>query len=322
MARDAHSLEEVADGVFAYVHPVGGWGWSNAGLVVGDGASVLVDTLYDRSLTEAMLRAFGGAVAAAPITTLVNTHANGDHCFGNSVVALPSVEVIASAASAEEFSDLPPATMAFLVDAARNEDSELGRYIVDSFGSFDFTGPAPAAPTTTFSGILEREVGGKQLRLVEFGPAHTKGDLVVHLDEQGVVFTGDLLFIGGTPILWDGPVSNWLRACEQIEAWNPEVIVPGHGPLTNLDGVRAVARYLKTVEAGCAERFSAGMTSHEAMVDLDRSFDHTEFGEWGDRERIAICVETCWRHLDPSHPVAPIMELFQTMASLASRYQR
>jgi len=321
MSTDHRSIE-VADGVFAYVHPVGGWGWSNAGLVVGEGASVLVDTLYDRPLTEAMLSAFGSAVATAPITTLVNTHANGDHCFGNSVVALPSVEVIASAASAEEFSELPPATMAFLVDAARNEDSELGRYIVESFGAFDFSGPPPAAPTTTFSGRLEREVGGKHLQLVEFGPAHTKGDLVVHLAEQGVVFTGDLLFIGGTPILWDGPVSNWLRACEQIEGWAPEVIVPGHGPLTDLDGVRAVARYLEAVETGCAERFSAGMTSREAIADLDRSFDHTEFSEWGDRERIAICVETCWRHLDPNHPVAPIMELFQTMAALAGRYQR
>jgi hypothetical protein len=64
------------------------------------------------------------------------------------------------------------------------------------------------------------------------------------------------------------------------------------------------------------------MTAPEAIVDLDRSFDDTEFDPWGDRERIAICVETCWRHLDPSHPVVPIMELFQTMASLASRYQR
>jgi glyoxylase-like metal-dependent hydrolase (beta-lactamase superfamily II) len=156
---------------------------------------------------------------------------------------------------------------------------------------------------------------------VEFGPAHTKGDLVVHLPDDGVVFTGDLLFIGGTPILWDGPVENWLRACEQLERWNPQVIVPGHGPLTDLDGVRAVARYLTAVEQGCAERFDAGMTAREATVDLDRSFDHGEFSEWGDRERIAICVETCWRHLDETHPTIPIMELFAVMAMLATRYR-
>ena len=317
-----HTATEVADGVFAYVHPTGGWGWSNAGLVVANAESVLIDTLYDRPLTENMLSTFAPMLSTSPISTLINTHANGDHCFGNSVVALPHVEVIATAASAEEFDDLPPAAMAMLVEAARGQDSELGRYIVDSFGSFDFTGEQPATPTTTFQGILEREVGGRSFKLSEFGPAHTKGDLVVHLAEEGVVFTGDLLFIGGTPILWEGPVENWLRACEQIERWNPQVIVPGHGPLTDVQGVRAVARYLRAVQSGCKERHSSGMTVLEATTDLDRFFDGTEFGEWGDRERIAICVETCWRHLDPSHEKVSIMELFGTMATLAARYTR
>ena len=72
-------LHEVADGTYAYLQPDGGWGWSNAGLVVGDGASLLVDTLFDLRLTSEMLSATGPAVRTAPISTLVNTHANGDH---------------------------------------------------------------------------------------------------------------------------------------------------------------------------------------------------------------------------------------------------
>src|SRR5580704_19587713 len=76
-------LHEVSDGVWAYLQPDGGWGWSNAGLVTGGGASLLVDTLFDSKLTSEMLDAMRRTTAAAQrIGTLVNTHANGDHCFG------------------------------------------------------------------------------------------------------------------------------------------------------------------------------------------------------------------------------------------------
>src|ERR1700751_482737 len=74
-------LHEVGDGLYAYLQPDGGWGWSNAGLVVGGEGALLVDTLFDLHLTERMLREMRRAVPAAQrIETLVNTHAHGDHC--------------------------------------------------------------------------------------------------------------------------------------------------------------------------------------------------------------------------------------------------
>src|SRR5258705_13916940 len=86
----AKGLQEVGDGLYAYLQPDGGWGWSNAGLVVDGERTLLVDTLFDLALTEQMLRAMRRAVpAAATIDTLVNTHANGDHCYGNQLVAGP-----------------------------------------------------------------------------------------------------------------------------------------------------------------------------------------------------------------------------------------
>src|SRR3954466_11384376 len=88
------------DGCLAYLQPDGGWGWSNAGLVVGDGVSMLVDTLFDLRLTGEMLDAMAGAVAAAPIGTVVNTHANGDHCYGNQLMG--HAEIISSEKAAHE----------------------------------------------------------------------------------------------------------------------------------------------------------------------------------------------------------------------------
>ena len=86
MGEPTTTVTEVGDGCLAYLQGDGGWGWSNAGLVVGDGASLLVDTLFDLRITRRMLDAFADHTRSAPIDTVVNTHANGDHCYGNGLV--------------------------------------------------------------------------------------------------------------------------------------------------------------------------------------------------------------------------------------------
>ena len=93
-------IHDLGDGCYAYLQPDGGWGWSNAGLLVGDGQSLLVDTLFDLRLTGEMLDAMAPFTTAAPIATLVNTHSNGDHTYGNQLVA--GAEIIASAACVAE----------------------------------------------------------------------------------------------------------------------------------------------------------------------------------------------------------------------------
>ena len=85
MTAFTRGLHEIGDGLFAWLQPDGGWGWSNAGLIVegrpGDGAAALVDTLFDTQLTAEMLAGMERATGfgAASIGQVVNTHANGDH---------------------------------------------------------------------------------------------------------------------------------------------------------------------------------------------------------------------------------------------------
>src|SRR6266478_8780458 len=95
-------LHDLGNGCYAYLQPNGGWGWSNAGLLADSGESLLVDTLFDLKLTREMLDAMrrAEARATARIGTLVNTHSNGDHTFGNQLVA--GAEIVASKACAEE----------------------------------------------------------------------------------------------------------------------------------------------------------------------------------------------------------------------------
>src|SRR3954465_8369318 len=91
-------LQRVADGVQAWIQPVGTWGESNAGLIAGDAESLLVDTLWDEALTRRMLAAMAPVPDVAPIRAVVNTHSDGDHWWGNAVVPADA-EIITSEAS-------------------------------------------------------------------------------------------------------------------------------------------------------------------------------------------------------------------------------
>lgn len=112
---DAPTLSEVADGVFAWIQPDGSWGLSNAGLATGDESSLLVDTLFDLPMTRRMLDEMAPLTGSAPIGTVVNTHANGDHCYGNQLLSGDGVEFVASEAMSEELTDVPAAMLGALV---------------------------------------------------------------------------------------------------------------------------------------------------------------------------------------------------------------
>lgn len=311
MAEFAKGLRDLGNGIYAYLQPDGSWGWSNAGLVVDGDESLLVDTLFDLRLTEEMLQAMRQATrAASQIDTLVNTHANGDHCYGNQLVG--DAVIIASKASAEEMAEVSPGMMAQLLENA-DALGETGAFFRRAFGAFDFSGITLVPPTQTFSGETVVHVGDKEVQLIEVGPAHTRGDVLVYVPADRVLFSGDILFIDGTPIIWEGPVENWIAACDRIEALELEAIVPGHGPITDKAGVRAVRDYLVFVRDEARSRFDSGMSADAAARDIALG----EFSRWLDAERIAVNVHTLYREFSGSTERASALELFGLMAELA-----
>ncbi len=304
-------LQEIGDGLYAYLQPDGSWGWSNAGLISDGESTLLVDTLYDLALTERMLTEMRRVVpAAARIDTLVNTHANGDHCYGNQLVS--GARIVATERTAAEMTELPPAAMAAIVEQAPNMGA-LGEFFLSCFGAFDFTGIDPVLPSETFSGELTLQVGSHEVRLLEMGPAHTQGDTVAALPAERVMFTGDILFNGAHPIAWAGPVSNWIAACERIEALDPLVLVPGHGPLAELSDVRETRAYFEYLYEQARLAHADGMTPLQAAraISLDR------WADWGERERLVVNIGTIFAELSGEEPMNPL-EAFQQMAELAA----
>jgi len=305
-------LHDLGGGVYAYLQPDGGWGWSNAGLIVDGEASLLVDTLFDMPLTREMLATMQDAtgLAGEDIGTIVNTHANGDHTFGNA--CCPHAEIVASHASAHEMAEFGAHDLARMMREAPHM-GEMGKYLIDIFGPFDFAGVEERAPTQTFSGEMTIRVGDKQVNLVEVGPAHTAGDVLVHVPSDSTVFTGDILFIGGTPIIWAGPVENWIKACDKIIEMGAEKIVPGHGPITDAAGVRKVQEYLTYINTEVRKRYDAGLSVRDATHDIVLG----EFASWGDSERLAVNVDTLYReYAGKLHEAPDVPALFALMAEL------
>jgi cyclase len=308
-------LKDLGNGLWAYLQPDGSWGWSNAGLIVDGDQTLLVDTLFDLKLTSEMLAEMRRSIpAAAHINTLVNTHHNGDHTFGNQLVE--GAEIVASETTNEEMDPSDPGRFhAMMVNAPK-----LGRgaeFIGELFRPFDFSNVVLRKPDRTFRGELDLKVGDKEVKLVEVGPAHTKGDTLVVLPKERVVFTGDILFNQGTPIAWAGPISNWVRACDRILEMDVDVVVPGHGPIADKAAVRDMRGYLEFVEHEARKRFDKGMTVREAAFDIALG----RYADWSDAERIVVTVNTLFEEFKGVHAEPDILGLFEQMRDFREHLQ-
>jgi glyoxylase-like metal-dependent hydrolase (beta-lactamase superfamily II) len=314
MSRDwryERGLHSLGNGAYAYLQPDGGWGWSNAGLIESDGESLLVDTLFDERLTADMLTEIRDAtgLGAQDIGTLVNTHAHGDHTHGNAL--LENATVVASEAGALEMEEMPPQALAEMLRNAPHLGA-TGHYLTRIFSGFDFESVRGKPPTHTFVGDLALRVGDLDVHALQVGPAHTAGDVIAHVPERGLVFTGDILFVDTTPIMWSGPVSNWLRACDRILALDADVIVPGHGPITDAAGVQAMRGYLEYIEREARKRFDAGLDVLDAALDIALG----DYDSWGDAERIAANVDVLYREFRGDETPADPRRLFELMARI------
>ncbi|MFE1169252.1 MBL fold metallo-hydrolase [Nocardiopsis sp. NPDC058789] len=270
---EAGALGEVVDGVYAWVQPDGTWWVNNAGAVAGDDGLLVVDTCATATRTRRFLGALASATAGAPVRWAVNTHQHGDHTYGNSL--LPDSTVLIGQNGMREALDTDPLF----------ENPPPVWEPVPNWG--DVT---RRLPSVTFDHALTLHLGGgRRVDLHHPGyTAHTVGDVVAWLPRERVLFTGDLIFHGLTPLLLMGSLDGALRSLEWVRSFAPDHVVPGHGPVmpgSELDAVLAVhERYYRFVLAAADEALRKGHTPLEAARDIDLG----EFGAWADAERIVM----------------------------------
>lgn len=331
-ARFASGLHEVATGAYAWLLPNGDWSENNAGLVVGDGASALIDTTWDLRLTRRLLADIAAETAAAPVSHLLLTHADGDHVNGAQL--LPQARLVAARAALHELDHEDPAALhrsrlgaGLLGRVGIGAPRRFGAYVRWMMEPFDFRGITIRTPDTTFDGHLELEVGGWDLHLLHLGPAHTAGDTIVHMPATRTVFAGDLLFTGVTPNGWAGDIAHWRTALEAIAALAPEVIVPGHGPVSDLADLERLDHYWGWLQEQATRRLAAGLGVDETAFQLVTSdeFRAAPWGEWVCPERTVCSVISIDRARRGQSPAIGHRERARVMwrvAALAHRLQR
>lgn len=310
---DTAQLRQIAPGVHMWAPDgVDTWGLANCGLVHSDGEALLVDTPYTPALTETFLAAARRVTGDTAPSIVVATHANGDHTWGNQ--CLTGTEIIATDAALRHQCVEP--TPQELNTLLRDSDPArpLGWYFRHHFGKFDFSGIQVLPPTRTFSGRHDLTLGRIPVELHEVGPAHTEGDLIVHLPGQRVVFAGDIVFSGDHPCHWAGPLDHVSAGAERILALDPEWIVPGHGPLMTPDDLRTYIAYLDDLADQALLLHGQGRTALDAAQLL---IAENRYPGLGLPERLAITLSAEFRHLNQDSARPKLVELFELSARIA-----
>jgi len=307
-------LRELARDVYACLQPDRGLGTSNSGLL-NRGGGLVVDTFWDLPHTRQMIDTYA-RVWKAPARRVVNTHRNGDHCWGNQL--FPDAEIIGHRLCAAEFGKERPEFMQTLRNSGSSSDPALAAF-ARRLADWDFAGIELRSPQTLVAERLTIDLDGIQAHLIYVGPAHTSGDLIVHLPAERIVFTGDILFRLCTPIGWEGTYDRWIAALDRIVALAPDVVVPGHGPVCGLEGPREMKAYLQYVRAESKRLFDRGLSA----VDAAKRIDLGPYAGWTEPERIVFQVERAYRELrgEPFDAPIDVTPLFGAMHELA-REQR
>ncbi|MEV5409662.1 MBL fold metallo-hydrolase [Thermopolyspora sp. NPDC052614] len=269
---------EVAEGVYAWIQRDGTWWINNAGLVAGDQSMLLVDTCTTERRTRELLAEVAGVSAGRPLRYAVNTHHHGDHTFGNSL--------------------LPEETC--LIGHHQMRESLLADRTLLAFPPYwtptpDFGDLTPRVPTLTIQSDVSVHLGDRHAELLHPGyAAHTYGDVIVWVPDVRVLFAGDLLFPGHTPMLLAGAPSGAIRVLDWIASFDAETIVPGHGEVIERARIADVLdehrRYYEFVVAAAAKGMAAGLTP----LEVARTTDLGEFADLLDPERFVLNVHSAY----------------------------
>ncbi len=252
-AAAAEGLSKIADGVYAYVDakhasPQSGFG-ANAGIVVGEDGIVVVDTLVSAKQAQRFIRDIR-AVTDKPVKYVVNTHGHLDHAFGNAEFRKLGAVLVVHRDCGR--------------DMLRNGEAVLRNIAAYGLSDKDMEGTTVARPDVTFTDRMEIDLGGRTVELIDPGPSHSPGSILVSVPKERVLFAGDALFTGYHPFLGEGDLEGWIKVLDRVAAMDADKIVPGHGPVSGKKDVADMKEYLVAFDRN-ARKLCAGSGDVDAV---------------------------------------------------------
>ena len=300
-------LQQVSDNCFAALNEKNRVCDANSGLI-NRGGGVVIDTQADLAHARRMIELFG-KVWPGMARRVVNTHEDGDHVWGNQL--FEGAEIIAHRTVPGRMRETAdPRPFEKLLDGAsrllprlwlRARHPGVLAVARQLQRDYDFDGITLVPPTTLFEDRLVLDLDGTEVQLIHVGPCHQAGDTIVHVPREGVLFAGDVIFRECTPLGWAGTYARWLQCLDQIIWLDPQVIVPGHGPVCGIEGAMEMRAYLEHVREEASRWFARGLTSLQASKRIDLG----PYGAWRNPARLYANVERAYREFRNEPADAP-----------------
>jgi glyoxylase-like metal-dependent hydrolase (beta-lactamase superfamily II) len=242
----------------------------NTGIVVGDDAVMVIDTQATPAMAQDVIRRIR-EVTDKPIKYVVLSHYHAVRVLGAS--AYRPEHIIAS----QDTRDL------IVERGEQDKASEIGRF-PRLFRNVESVPPGMTWPTLTFTGKLTLWLGKLEVQLIQLGRGHTKGDTVVWLPQDRVLFSGDLVEFDATPYAGDAYFQDWPKTLDNIAALKPAALVPGRGAA--LQGASDVARGLEGTRNFIADLYASVKAGAAAGKELRAVYRETydklkpKYGQW------------------------------------------
>lgn len=243
----------VAENVYAVITPSRelpnpqnlGWN-SNSAFVVTNAGVILFDTGSSVSIGKALKNTIAG-VTDVPVRWIVNSHAHGDHWLGNAAFK-DTVERI--------YASKP------VVDSI-NAD---GQSWIDNFNRMTegATGKSTILPPDTYvEERLDLSIGNRRVTLFVSSDSHSPGDILMWLADDRILIAGDVIYSDRMPSTFDSNLTNWINLLGKLENMQPEVVIPGHGKVTDINGVTRLKSLLKTFWSAVEKGYEEGQADYE-----------------------------------------------------------
>ena len=288
----AFELEQIRPGVF-HARGTGTMSvGSHGALVENEDELLLVDSHISPAAARAIL-AQAESLTGKPVRYVVNTHFHFDHAHGNQIYPV-EVQVIGHETTREMLLNGGSTGRSFemftggLPEQIRQAEADLegmseGPDRTQAEEQLDFLRRyydeqqevEPTGPNTTLSERMTLFRAGREIRLLFFGRGHTGGDVVVHLPDERVLITGDLL-VPGLPYMGDGYLTEWIQTLEHLKDLDFEWVLPGHGvPFQDRERITYLQDYMRDLQSRAEALHAQGMGYAEAAAAIDMR-DHAE----------------------------------------------
>ena len=260
------TFTKLSDHAYAYTAE----GDPNTGIVVGDDAVMVIDTQATPVMAQDVIRRIR-EVTDKPIRYVMLSHYHAVRVLGAS--AYGAEHVIASQDTYDLIAERGEADKA----------SEIGRF-PRLFRNVESVPAGLTWPTITFTGKMTLWLGKLEVQLLQVGRGHTKGDTVVWLPQDRVLFSGDLVEFDATPYAGDAYFQDWPQTLDNIAALKPVALVPGRGAA--LQGEAQVAKGLAGTRAFVSELYDSVRQGATAGKDLKAVYRETceklrpSYGHW------------------------------------------